>query len=38
MEDTTSKLYKDLYVHANYEIDQSQVSLLNAYDKIPSKV
>jgi hypothetical protein len=26
------------YVHANHEIDQSQVSPLNAYDKIPSKV
>jgi hypothetical protein len=26
------------YVHANHEIDQSQVSSLNAYDKIPSKV
>jgi hypothetical protein len=26
------------YVHANYEIDQSQVSPLNVYDKIPSKV
>jgi hypothetical protein len=25
-------------VHANHEIDQSQVSPLNAYDKIPSKV
>jgi hypothetical protein len=26
------------YVHANHEIDQSQVSPLNAYDNIPSKV
>jgi hypothetical protein len=26
------------YVDANHEIDQLQVSLLNAYDKIPSKV
>jgi hypothetical protein len=26
------------YMHANHEMDQSQVSPLNAYDKIPSKV
>jgi hypothetical protein len=27
-----------IYVHANYEINQSHVSPLNAYDKILSKV
>jgi hypothetical protein len=26
------------YVHTNHEMDQSQVSPLNIYDKIPSKV
>jgi hypothetical protein len=26
------------YVHANHEINQSQVSPLNIYDKIPSTV